>query len=150
VAGVSGGGAGAVGASRQPHESAPATRGVFVGQAADLLNVGKRSVERAREVLDRGTPVGFVISLNLHRRHLNESQRAVVAPKIANMPQGARTDLSLIGEMSQCAFNPEVAPDAWFSPPHSGAFEHSYFCANPSGGSSLERDGASITLDDKH
>jgi N6-adenosine-specific RNA methylase IME4 len=46
-------------------------------------------------------PLGYVISLNLKRRHLDESQRAMVAAKLATMRQGARTDLSPIGEMSQ-------------------------------------------------
>jgi len=32
--------------------------------------------------------VKFVLSLNLHRRHLNESQRAVIATKIANLGEG--------------------------------------------------------------
>ena len=46
-------------------------------------------------------PVGFVISENVERRHLSESQRAMVAAKLATLKQGARTDLSPIGEMSQ-------------------------------------------------
>lgn len=33
-------------------------------------------------------PVSFVLSLNLNRRHLNESQRGMVAANLANMPEG--------------------------------------------------------------
>jgi N6-adenosine-specific RNA methylase IME4/ParB-like chromosome segregation protein Spo0J len=44
--------------------------------------------------------LAFVISKNLRRRQLNESQRAMVAAKLATMQQGARTDLAPIGAMS--------------------------------------------------
>jgi len=35
----------------------------------------------------KDNPLQFVVSKNLYRRHLNESQRAVIAAKVANMPK---------------------------------------------------------------
>jgi len=41
-------------------------------------------------------PVSFVVSLNLKRRHLNESQRAMVAAKIANLAVGSNQHVARI------------------------------------------------------
>lgn len=57
-------------------------------------------------------PLAFVLGKNLQRRHLNESQRAMVAARMANMRQGERTDLGPIGTMSQ----PEAAKSLNVSP----------------------------------
>jgi hypothetical protein len=43
---------------------------------------------RTREFPDGQDPLAFVLAANLHRRHLTESQRAMVAAKIAQLPRG--------------------------------------------------------------
>lgn len=45
-------------------------------------------VDCPMRTFDGDDPVGFVLSLNLTRRHLSEAQRAMVAAKLANMTQG--------------------------------------------------------------
>jgi N6-adenosine-specific RNA methylase IME4/ParB-like chromosome segregation protein Spo0J len=45
------------------------------------------------EEYDGEDPLAFVVSLNLKRRHLNESQRAMVAAKLATLHDGQRADL---------------------------------------------------------
>jgi len=46
-------------------------------------------------------PLSFVVSKNLARRHMDESQRSMVAARIADMRQGQRNDLASIEATSQ-------------------------------------------------
>jgi hypothetical protein len=46
-------------------------------------------------------PLAFVVSSNLHRRHLDESQRAMVAARLAHLPKGLRADHAQICASSQ-------------------------------------------------
>jgi len=60
-----------------------------------------------------GTEIDFVLSHNLNRRHLDVSQRAMVAAKVADMRQGERTDLRSRDLKSQ----PEAAKEFKVSVP---------------------------------
>jgi len=63
------------------------------GKILDGRNRYNACQHLGRDVVTRdytGTdPIGFVLSINLHRRHLNTSQRAMVAAKLANLAAGA-------------------------------------------------------------
>jgi hypothetical protein len=50
-------------------------------------------------------PLGYVVSLNLARRHLDESQRAVVAAKIATLKDGQRQ----VGQLAEVPTQPKAA-----------------------------------------
>lgn len=52
---------------------------------------------------DGDDPLAFVLSANLHRRHLDESQRAMVAARIATMGEGRPAKTAPIGAVSQPA-----------------------------------------------
>lgn len=50
---------------------------------------------------DGDDPLAFVISANLHRRHLGESQRAMVAARVATMGRGRPSDNASIDALSR-------------------------------------------------
>lgn len=63
------------------------------GMLADVVPAdGGGECFRKFDPVTDGAELAFVLSKNLSRRHLNESQRAMVAARLADMRQGARTD----------------------------------------------------------
>lgn len=55
-----------------------------------LLACARLGIEARFKQYEGNDPVAFVLSENLHRRHLNESQRAMVAAKLATLRDGQR------------------------------------------------------------
>lgn len=70
---------------------------LFEGKILDGANRDRAcrelGIKPDTETYEGDDPLGFVLARNLHRRQLDESQRAMVAARIANMKQGERTDL---------------------------------------------------------
>ena len=60
---------------------------ILDGRNRDLACV-IASVEPSYTEYQGNDPLGFVVGQNLHRRHLSESQRALVAGRIANLEHG--------------------------------------------------------------
>jgi N6-adenosine-specific RNA methylase IME4 len=58
-------------------------------------------IEPGTHIYDGIDPVAFVVSLNLHRRHLSESQRGMVAAKLADMPRHRPSEKSANLQTSQ-------------------------------------------------
>jgi N6-adenosine-specific RNA methylase IME4/ParB-like chromosome segregation protein Spo0J len=80
------------------HRSGSILDGRHRDRACEELGVPVRTETFAG---DDSEALAFVLDLNLVRRHLNESQRAMIAADLATMRQGARTDLASIEAMSQ-------------------------------------------------
>jgi N6-adenosine-specific RNA methylase IME4 len=70
---------------------------VYEGKVLDgrnrFLACGAAEVRIRTEEYVGDEPLAYVLSANLRRRHLGASQRAMIAATLANMAQGARTDL---------------------------------------------------------
>jgi ParB-like chromosome segregation protein Spo0J len=70
---------------------------LYEGQILDGRNRYRACQALSRDCATRDypghDPLGFVLSMNLQRRHLDESQRSMIAARLATMRQGERTDL---------------------------------------------------------
>lgn len=69
--------------------------------ACQMAGVEPWTREMLAEFADEEEVVRYIISTNIHRRHLTTEQRAMIASELAKLGQGARTDLAQICAMSQ-------------------------------------------------
>lgn len=65
------------------------------------LEIGIDPAANVEEMEECEDPIAFVLSLNLHRRHLNETQRATVAAKVATLRKGGQETNGSIDPFSQ-------------------------------------------------
>lgn len=73
---------------------------IRVDDGSDLLLDGRHRERACRELgiepqyerLEVTDPIAFVLSANLHRRHLDEGQRALIATELAKLGKGQRAD----------------------------------------------------------
>jgi ParB-like chromosome segregation protein Spo0J len=74
------------------------------GKILDGRNRYNACQHLGKDVLTReyigSDPIGFVLSINLHRRHLNASQRAMVAAKLATFTHGGDRSKAPIGGLT--------------------------------------------------
>lgn len=85
-------------------------------KACEELGIEAKTVE-----FDNGNPLAFIISHNLHRRHLNESQRAMIAARLVDFDQSDAIKKG-IEKRKQRLTNPdEISSESSFNTPEAAA-----------------------------
>jgi ParB-like chromosome segregation protein Spo0J len=68
------------------------------------IEIGIDPLDHAIDINPETDPVAFVLSANLHRRHLGETERETIAAKIANLEHGdvktQKSDPTIVGSKS--------------------------------------------------
>jgi hypothetical protein len=76
---------------------------ILDGRNRDRARI-EAGVEPRYETYSGSDPLAYVVSLNLKRRHLDESQHAMVAARIARLPKGANQHTSINHPIRQPMF----------------------------------------------